>query len=121
MEKKLQRLVELELREKEDAARQKFEEERIIEEARKDKRAKEPEAREAKELEALKKLAIEEHDAKILKEKMKKPKMKEEKPKKLMDLTRPTYIKVHRKHLSPATLDAYNLPWEWDEVSNLYR
>lgn len=41
---------------------------------------------------------------------------KEEK-KKIMDLTRPTYIKVHRKHLSPDTLDAYSLPWEWDEVS----
>lgn len=39
--------------------------------------------------------------------------------KKIMDLTRPTYIKVHRKHLSPDTLDAYSLPWEWDEVSDL--
>ena len=37
--------------------------------------------------------------------------------KKIMDLSRPTYIKVHRKYLSPATLDAYELPWEWDEVS----
>lgn len=36
---------------------------------------------------------------------------------KIKDLTRPTYIKVHRKHLSPDTLDAYSLPWEWDEVS----
>ena len=36
---------------------------------------------------------------------------------KIKDLTRPTYIKVHRKHLSPETLDEYNLPWEWDEVS----
>lgn len=41
--------------------------------------------------------------------------------KKIMDLTRPTYIKVHRKHLSPDTLDAYSLPWEWDEVSDLPR
>lgn len=40
-------------------------------------------------------------------------------PKKIMDLSRPTYIKVHRKHLSPDTLDAYSLPWEWDEVSQL--
>lgn len=40
-------------------------------------------------------------------------------PKKIMDLTRPTYIKVHRKYLSPDTLDAYSLPWEWDEVSEL--
>lgn len=29
---------------------------------------------------------------------------------------RPTYVKVHRKHLLPATLDAYQLPWEWDSV-----
>jgi len=35
-------------------------------------------------------------------------------------LTQPTYIKVHRKHLSPDTLDAYNLPWEWDDVSSLF-
>ena len=37
--------------------------------------------------------------------------------KKIMDLTRPTYIKVHRKYLSPDTLDVYDLPWEWDDVS----
>ena len=143
MERKLQRLQELELREQEDAARQKFEEEKIIEEARKEK--------EAKEIEALKKLTIEEHNAKVLEEEMKKKKKKEEddkafqermretltkagysedsiektlkgkadKGKKIMDLTRPTYIKVHRKHLSPDTLDIYDLPWEWDDVSNL--
>ena len=29
----------------------------------------------------------------------------------------PTQMKVHRKHLSPQTLDLYDLPWEWDEVS----
>ncbi|KAI4108019.1 MAG: hypothetical protein L6R37_001301 [Teloschistes peruensis] len=34
---------------------------------------------------------------------------------KVVDLGRPTYIKVHRKHLSPETLDAYGLPWEWYE------
>ena len=37
---------------------------------------------------------------------------------KIMDLSRPTYIKVHRKHLSPDTLDAYDLPWEWDDVGS---
>ncbi|KAL8817566.1 MAG: hypothetical protein Q9223_003629 [Gallowayella weberi] len=36
----------------------------------------------------------------------------------VVNLNRPTYIKVHRKHLSPDTLDAYDLPWEWDDVSN---
>lgn len=35
----------------------------------------------------------------------------------VVNLNRPTYIKVHRKHLSPDTLDAYGLPWEWDDVS----
>lgn len=33
------------------------------------------------------------------------------------DLSGPTYVRAHRKHLSPDTLDAYNLPWEWDKVS----
>ena len=34
-----------------------------------------------------------------------------------IDLSRPTFIKVHRKYLSPDTLDKYYLPWEWDKVS----
>jgi len=38
--------------------------------------------------------------------------------KKTIDLTRPVYIKLHRKHLSPNTLDTYELPWEWDDVSS---
>ena len=36
---------------------------------------------------------------------------------KTKNLTRPTYIKVHQKHMSPDTLDEFSLPWEWDEVS----
>lgn len=35
----------------------------------------------------------------------------------VLTLTRPTFIKVNRKHLDPYTLDLYELPWEWDEVS----
>ena len=31
-------------------------------------------------------------------------------------LSRPTYVKVHRKHIDPETLDVYELPWEWDDV-----
>lgn len=31
-----------------------------------------------------------------------------------LSLSRPTYIKVHRKHLDTETLDIYHLPWEWD-------
>ena len=32
-------------------------------------------------------------------------------------LDEPTYIKVHRKWLDPETLIAYDLPWEWYDVS----
>ncbi|KAL8694365.1 MAG: hypothetical protein Q9218_001002 [Villophora microphyllina] len=39
---------------------------------------------------------------------------------KVVDLGRPTYIKVHRRHLSPDTLDAYGLPWEWDDRDSNY-
>ncbi|KAL8763382.1 MAG: hypothetical protein Q9184_000770 [Pyrenodesmia sp. 2 TL-2023] len=38
-----------------------------------------------------------------------------EKGTKVVDLNRPTFIKVHRKYLSPDTLDAFDLPWEWDD------
>ncbi|KAI9881026.1 MAG: hypothetical protein M1830_008908 [Pleopsidium flavum] len=53
----------------------------------------------------------EEHIEAIL-TKGKKPKAKE--------LSRPTYIKVHRKHLSPETLDVFHLPWEWDDRDTEY-
>ena len=33
------------------------------------------------------------------------------------DPERPIYVKAHRKHLSPDTLEAHGLPWEWDEAS----
>ncbi|KAL9596662.1 MAG: hypothetical protein Q9219_005657 [cf. Caloplaca sp. 3 TL-2023] len=33
---------------------------------------------------------------------------------------KPTYIKVHRKHMSPETLEAYELPWEIDEFDSDY-
>ena len=35
----------------------------------------------------------------------------------VMSLSQPIYVKAHRKHLSPETLDMYELPWEWDQVS----
>ncbi|KAL8656992.1 MAG: hypothetical protein Q9226_002363 [Calogaya cf. arnoldii] len=38
----------------------------------------------------------------------------------VFDASRPTYLKVHRKHLEPATLDAYELPWEWDDRDSDY-
>lgn len=40
---------------------------------------------------------------------------------KISDLRRPTYTRVHRKHISLETLDEYNLPWDWDEVNSVLR
>ena len=37
-------------------------------------------------------------------------------PQAALALARPTFIKVHKKHLDPETLDVYELPWDWDEV-----
>ena len=146
----MKKLEELEEKEKEDIAREKYEEELLLKEAKK--------AKKKKEEEELKKQAIEEYHIKQLEEKAQKDKEKKEadeefrervkktfgqagydeesiekilkkgekgkehgkgKEIKIKDLTRPTYIKVHRKHVSPETLDEYNLPWEWDEVSIL--
>ena len=148
----MKKLEELEEKEKEDQARAKYEEERIVKEA---KKAKEKAKREKEEKE-LKEKAIEDYNRKQKEEKEKKEKekkaadeefkkrvrktfgdagydeesierilKKEDKGKEhghsheiqIRDLTRPTYIKVHRKHVSPETLDEYHLPWEWDEVS----
>jgi flagellar biosynthesis GTPase FlhF len=36
-----------------------------------------------------------------------------------MGLSKPTWIRVHRKYLAIETLEFYSLPWEWDEVSVL--
>ena len=142
----MKKLEELEAREKEDIAREKYEEELILKEAKK--------AKKKKEEEELKKKAIEEYHHQQMEEKAKKDKAKKEadeefkervkktfgqagydeesiekilkkgekgkdhgKEIKIKDLTRPTYMKIHQKHVSPETLDDYNLPWEWDEVS----
>ncbi|MCJ1475899.1 hypothetical protein MMC13_004563 [Lambiella insularis] len=32
----------------------------------------------------------------------------------VVPLNRPTYIKVHKRHLDIETLEVYGLPWEWD-------
>lgn len=37
-----------------------------------------------------------------------------------VDWVRPTYIRVHRKWIEPETLDAYDLPWEWEDVSLVF-
>ncbi len=39
---------------------------------------------------------------------------------KIPEVPRPTYIKVHRKHIRPETLDEFELPWDWDEVNNAF-
>ncbi|CAD6566185.1 MAG: hypothetical protein ASARMPRED_008581 [Alectoria sarmentosa] len=157
LDKKMKKLEELEEKEKEDIAREKYEEELLLKEAKK--------AKKKKEEEELKQKAIEEYHLQQLEEKAKKDKEKKEadeefrervkktfgqagydeesiekilkkgekgekgekgkehgkgKEIKIKDLTRPTYIKVHRKHVSPETLDEYNLPWEWDERDSNY-
>ena len=33
---------------------------------------------------------------------------------------KPAYVKVHRKHIDPETLDTYELPWKWDDVSRCW-
>ena len=143
LERKLEKLADLEKKEEEEHQRQRFQEQQIIEAARK--------AEEKKKQEDFKKLAVEEYNAKKLEEELKAKKKKEEEDKAfrervrlefgaagyseesieralakgekghgkttIMDVSRPTYIKVHRKHLSPETLDVYELPWEWDPVS----
>ncbi|KAJ5217336.1 hypothetical protein N7468_010344 [Penicillium chermesinum] len=83
---------------------------------------KEREEREAKE-----KKEKEEKEAKEKKEKEEKEKKeKEEKERKekeereRVEKEKTTWIKVHRKHLLPETLIAYNLPWEWDERDSNY-
>ena len=34
-----------------------------------------------------------------------------------IDVHRPTYIKIHKRHVLPETLDAYGLPWYLDSVN----
>ena len=150
----MKKLEELEEKEKEEIAREKYEEEQLVAEAKRIKMKEEEEE--------FKKKAIEEYQSKQLEEKAKKEKEKKEadeefrervkktfgqagydeksiekilkkgetgnghghghwhghgKELKIVDLTRPTYIRVHRKHVSPETLDVFDLPWSWDDVS----
>ena len=145
----MQKLHELEHKEHEEAARQQFERDRIVAEAEKAKRDKELEAMKqlaieehnAKVLEEkMKKKQKEEEDEKAFNERMRLTLIKAgyseesiektlkgkgekgdkgDKSNKIVDLRRPTYIKVHRKYLSPDTLDLYDLPWAWDDVSDV--
>ncbi|KAJ5107900.1 hypothetical protein N7456_004575 [Penicillium angulare] len=54
------------------------------------------------------------------KEKEEQEKKEKEKETKEVEERKTTWIKVHRKHLLPETLLAYNLPWDWDEHDSNY-
>ena len=147
-EKKMKKLEELEEKEKEDIAREKYEEEMILEEARKAKKKKEEEEIKQKWIEEyhikqLEEKAKKEKQNKEADEEFRKrvktlgqagydeeqigktPYGKEQEneyysTQGTKDLTRPTHIKVHQKHMSPETLDEFSLPWGWDEVRFLH-
>ena len=168
-ERKMKKLEELEKKEEQEALRARYEEERLVEEAKKAKRKKEEaefkkkaveeyeieKAEKKKKEEESRHRAIEEYERRKAEEQARKEKEKKEadeefekrvketfgkvgydeesiqkvlkkaeeggkshkkKDKMIMDLRRPTYVKVHCKHISPETLDAFDLPWEWDTV-----
>ncbi|KAL8831752.1 MAG: hypothetical protein Q9191_000680 [Dirinaria sp. TL-2023a] len=145
LERRLEKLAILERKEEEEHQRQRFHEEQIIEAARKaEEKKKQDELKKlaveeynAKKLEdELKARKKKEEEDKAFRERVRiefgaagyseesieKILAKGEKghgKKTIMDVSRPTYIKVHHRHLSPETLDAYELPWEWDPVSKL--
>jgi len=145
-ERKMKKLEELEKKEEEDQARERYEEEMLLKEAKRAKKKKEEEELKKiaieeyhrKQSEDKEKKAKEKEEAdrefekrvratfgnagydeesikKVLKKGEKGEKGHKEKHK-VMDLTRPTFLKVHRKHIDPLTLDEYDLPWAWDSV-----
>ena len=143
MKRKMQKLAELERKEEEETVRQRFEEQRITGEARRVKEVKQLE--EMKKM-AHEEYSVKAQEEETKKKRKKEDKIFQERMvatltqagysdesiekiiqgrggkgngKKIMDLTRPTYIKVHRKYLSADTLDIYEIPWEWDDVSIL--
>ena len=169
-ERKMKKLEDLQKKEEMEALRARYEEERMIEEAKKAQKKKEEAEfkkkaveeyelekaeRHKKEAEARRR-AIEEYEHQKAEEKARKEKEKKEadeeferrvkktfgevgydeasiqkvlekaekggkghkkeKETRLIDFRRPTFVKVHRKHISPETLDAFDLPWQWDTV-----
>ena len=170
-ERKMKKLDELEKKEEMETLKARYEEERMIEEAKKAKKKKEEaefkkKAVEEYELEKAERhkqeaearqRAIDEYERHKAEEHARKEKEKKEadeeferrvkktfekvgydeesiqrvlekaekgekihhkkgKENQIMDLRRPTFVKVHRKHISPETLDAFDLPWQWDTV-----
>ena len=88
VEKRMQRLADLERKDEHSIVRQRYQEEMILLEARRRKESDRKQEKGAKHY-----------------------------GKKIVDLTRPTYTKIHRKYISPDTLEIYEMPWEWDDVS----
>ena len=99
--------------EKEKFLKWKREEQEKAEKAKKDAQKKEKEFEEQFILRFMQAGYTAEAAERILNEKKRKEKSNEL----AIDLSRPTWIKVHRQWLLPETLDAYLLPWEWDDVS----
>lgn len=149
LERRLEKLAILERKEEEEHQRQRFQEQQILDAARKaEEKKKQDELKKlaveeynAKKLEdELKAKKKKEDEDKAFRERVRlefgragyseesidKILAKGEKGEKaqghktIMDVSRPTYIKVHRKHLSPETLDVYELPWEWDPQNSNY-
>ncbi|KAI9367929.1 hypothetical protein BJX61DRAFT_537657 [Aspergillus egyptiacus] len=54
------------------------------------------------------------------KEEKKEEKREERREEREEEQRRATWIKVHRRHLLPDTLIAYQLPWSWDELDGNY-
>ena len=142
-EEKMKRLELYDRQAEEEEAKERFKEQQLIEKAKKEEKKKEEEKMKEKAVEEwkIKKL---EKEAKERKEKEEADREftervketfgkagyseesiekilqngdKKELGQQIMDLKRPTYIKVRREHLSPETLDVYDLPWEYDRVS----
>lgn len=144
MEAKLKKLDQLEEKEREAERKRRFEEEQALKKFAEEKKKEQEEKmkKDAIEADRIKQLekAVKEKKAKEEADKEFRERVKttfgnagysdesierilqkegkggHEGQKRIMDLSRPTYIKVHRKHLSPDTLDAYSLPWEFDDV-----
>lgn len=143
-ERKMRKLEELEKKEEEDQARERYEEEMLLKEAKRQKKKEEEEKLKKRAIEEYhikqmeekekKEKAKEEADKEFKKrvketfgeagydeESIEKILKKSQKghgkeKQKVVDLARPTFLKVHRKHIDPLTLDEYELPWAWDSV-----
>jgi hypothetical protein len=109
-----------------DLAQKKKREKELLEEAQREEDAKKArEARQKKEedrkfaekfIAQLLSLGYTEEQAKAM---LQKRRDKDQAESMIMDLSKPTWIRVHRKYLAIETLEFYSLPWEWDEVSVL--